>query len=126
MAVETLDHCRERDIVGHVGQVAPELQEGLRALADHPRVGADRGVGLIGALELVRDKRSRENFEAKAGVGAKLVANAQKRGAIVRTLPGDSMALSPPLIIQPHETRELLDAGKGALDDTWAQTRSLA
>ena len=44
----------------------------------------------------------------------------------MRTLPGDSIAFSPPLIIQPHEIRELLDAVKGALDDTWAQTRSLA
>jgi 4-aminobutyrate--pyruvate transaminase len=126
VALETLAIYRERDIVGHVREVAPVLQDGLRALADHPLVGEARGVGLIGALELVRDKRTRESFEAKAGVGARLVANAQKRGAIVRSLPGDSIAFSPPLIIEPHEIRELLDAVKGALDDTWAQTRSIA
>jgi len=126
VALETLAIYRERDIVGHVRKVAPVLQDGLRALADHPLVGEARGVGLIGALELVRDKRTRQNFDAKAGVGAGLVANAQKRGAIIRSLPGDSIAFSPPLIIEPHEIRELLEAVKGALDDTWAQTRSLA
>lgn len=126
VALETLAIYQERDIVGHVRKVAPVLQDGLRALADHPLVGEARGVGLIGALELVSDKRSRQSFEAKAGVGARVVANAQKRGAIVRSLPGDSIAFSPPLIIEPHEIRELLDAVKGALDDTWAQTRNLA
>jgi 4-aminobutyrate--pyruvate transaminase len=126
VALETLAIYRERDIVGHVRKVAPVLQDGLRALADHPLVGEARGVGLVGALELVRDKRTRQSFEAKAGVGPRVVANAQKRGAIIRSLPGDSLSFSPPLIIEPHEIRELLDAVKGALDDTWAQTRSLA
>ena len=126
VALETLAIYRERDIVGHVRKVAPVLQDGLRALADHPLVGEARGVGLVGALELVRDKRTRQSFEAKAGVGPRVVANAQKRGAIIRSLPGDSLSFSPPLIIEPHEIRELLDAVKGALDDTWAQTRSIA
>jgi len=124
VALETLAIYKERDIVGHVRAMAPLLQDGLRALADHPLVGEARGVGLIGALELVRDKRDRSSFDAKLAVGAKVVANAQKRGAIVRVLPGDIIAFSPPLIIAPHEIRELLDAVKGALDDTWAQTRS--
>ena len=97
----------------------------MRALADHPLVGEARGIGLIGALELVRDKRERASFDPKMGVGNRVVANAQRRGAIVRSLPGDIIAFSPPLIIEPHEIRELLDAVKGALDDTWAQTRSI-
>jgi len=125
VALETLAIYRERDILGHVRAMAPHLQDGLRALGEHPLVGEARGVGLIGALELVRDKRDRSSFDGKAGVGAKVVANAQRRGAIVRSLPGDIIAFSPPLIIQPHEIRELLDAVKGALDDTWAQTRNL-
>ena len=123
VALETLAIYRERDIVGHVRAVAPVLQDGLRALADHPLVGEARGIGLIGALELVRDKRERASFDPKMGVGNRVVANAQRRGAIVRSLPGDIIAFSPPLIIEPHEIRELLDAVKGALDDTWAQTR---
>ncbi|MCX7273941.1 MAG: aspartate aminotransferase family protein [Burkholderiales bacterium] len=125
VALETLAIYRERDIVGHVRAVAPVLQDGLRALADHPLVGEARGIGLIGALELVRDKRERASFDPKMGVGNRVVANAQRRGAIVRSLPGDIIAFSPPLIIEPHEIRELLDAVKGALDDTWAQTRSI-
>ncbi len=125
VALETLAIYEERRLLEHVRRMSPLLQEGLRALGEHPLVGEARGVGLIGALEIVRDKATKASFDGKAGVGAKVVANAQKRGAIVRVLPGDIIAFSPPLIIQPEEIRELLDAVKGALDDTWAQTRAL-
>lgn len=119
VALETLAIYEERDLVGHVRAVSPVLQDGLRALADHPLVGEARGVGLIGAWELVRDKATKTSFDPKAGVGARLVASAQRRGAIVRVLPGDIIAFSPPLVIQAHEIRELLDHARAALDDTW-------
>ena len=119
VALETLAIYEERDIVGHVRRVAPVLQDGLRAMADHPMVGEARGVGLIGAWELVRDKANKAGFDPKAAVGAQLVKNAQRRGAILRVLPGDIIAFSPPLVIAEHELRELLGHAAGALDDTW-------
>ncbi len=124
VALETLAIYEERDLVGHVRAVAPVLQDGLRAVADHPLVGEARGVGLIGAWELVRDKATRASFDPKAGVGAQLVKNAQKRGAIIRVLPGDIIAFSPPLVIQAHELRELLAHATAALDDTWAWVKA--
>ena len=124
VALETLAIYEERDIVGHVRRMAPLLQDAIREVADHPMVGEARGIGLIGAWELVRDKATKASFDPKAAVGAKLVANAQRRGAIVRTLPGDIIAFSPPLVIQPHEIRELMDHARGALDDTWAWVRA--
>jgi 4-aminobutyrate--pyruvate transaminase len=124
VALETLAIYEERGLVGHVRAVAPVLQDGLRAVADHPLVGEARGVGLIGAWELVRDKATRASFDPKAGVGAQLVKNAQKRGAIIRVLPGDIIAFSPPLVIQAHELRELLAHATAALDDTWAWVKA--
>src|SRR5262249_55673927 len=55
VALEALNIYEERDILSHVRRVGPLLQQGLRRLADHPLVGEVRGVGLLGALELVRD-----------------------------------------------------------------------
>src|SRR5438874_11994021 len=68
VALETIRIYEERDIVGHVRKVGPRLQAALRALTEHPLVGEARGVGLIGALELVRDKAARRGFDPKAGV----------------------------------------------------------
>jgi 4-aminobutyrate--pyruvate transaminase len=123
VALETLKIYEERDIVGHVRRVGPRLQAGLRQFADHPLVGEARGIGLIGALELVRDKATRANFDAKAGIGAYLVKRAQHHGAILRNMAGDVIAFSPPLIITELEIDALLERTRHALDDTLAMVR---
>jgi len=123
VALETLKIYEERDIVGHVRRVGPHLQEGLRRLSAHPLVGEARGVGLIGALELVRDKSTRVNFDPKTGVGAYVVKRAQHHGTILRNRAGDVIAFSPPLIITEAEIDALLERTARALDDTLAMVR---
>ncbi len=118
VALETLKIYEERDIVAHVRSVAPVLQDGLGALADHPLVGDARGIGLIGAVEIVRDKRTKQSFEPAQGVGAQIAKRAEAHGLIVRALPGDIVAFSPPLIIQPNEIHAMLRSFALALDDT--------
>ncbi len=123
VALETLKIYEERDIVGHVRRVGPRLQAGLRSYADHPLVGEARGIGLIGAIELVRNKATKEGFDPKAGVAAHLVRRAQHHGVILRNMPGDNVAFSPPLIISEAEIDEMLAAFGKALDETWATVR---
>jgi len=123
VALETLKIYEQRDIVGHVRRVGPRLQAGLARLGEHPLVGEARGIGLIGALELVCDRAARANFEARAGVGAYLVRRAQHHGAILRNMAGDIIAFSPPLIITEGEIDKLLDCARRALDDTLAMVR---
>jgi 4-aminobutyrate--pyruvate transaminase len=123
VALETLRIYEERDIVGHVRRVGPRLQTGLRRFSEHPLVGEARGIGLIGALELVRDRNTRANFDPKAGVGAYLVKRAQAHGAILRNMAGDVIAFSPPLIISDDEIDALLERTALALDDTLAMVR---
>ena len=84
VANEALKIYEERDIVGHVQRVAPHFLKRLHALAAHPLVGEARGVGLIGALEIVQDKAARKPFDASAGVGARIQAAALENGLIVR------------------------------------------
>ena len=123
VALETLKIYEERDIVGQVRRVGPRLQEGLRRLSAHPLVGEARGVGLIGALELVRDKSTRVNFDTKVGVGAYVVKRAQHHGTILRNMAGDVIAFCPPLIITEAEIDALLERTARALDDTLAMVR---
>ena len=123
VALETLKIYDERDIVGAVRRVGPRMQAGIRSHAGHPLVGDARGVGLIGAIELVRDKATKQSFDPKAGVAAFLVRRAQEHGAILRNMPGDIVAFSPPLIISETEIDEMMACFGKALDDTWAMVR---
>ena len=123
VALETLKIYEERDIVGEVRRVGPRMQEGIRSYADHPLIGEARGIGLIGAVELVRDKATKQSFDPKAGVAAHLVRRAQHHGAILRNMPGDIVAFSPPLIISESEIDEMMGCFGRALDDTWAMVK---
>jgi len=118
----------ERDIVGHVKRVAPALQDGLRAFADHPLVGNVRGVGLMGALELVADKKTKRSFDPSFKVKDFLRARAQEHGLIVRAiLSGDTIAYSPPLIITEAEINEMMVRLGRALEETtkWVEENGL-
>jgi 4-aminobutyrate--pyruvate transaminase len=123
VALETLRIYDERDIVAAVRRVGPRMQAGIRRYADHPLIGDARGIGLIGAVELVRDKATKQSFDPKAGVGAHLVRRAQHHGAILRNMPGDIVAFSPPLIISEAEIDELMACFGKALEDTLAMVR---
>ncbi|MCC7276371.1 MAG: aspartate aminotransferase family protein [Alphaproteobacteria bacterium] len=122
VAVETLRIYEERDIIGHIRKVAPVLQAGLRRFADHPLVGEVRGVGLVGAVEVVRDKATREAFKPEERVGPTIAKAAEQQGLIVRAM-GDSIGFSPPLIITEDEIGEMLGRFGRALDETWAGMR---
>jgi len=123
VALETLKIYEERDIVGEVRRVGPRMQAGIRSYADHSLIGEARGIGLIGAVELVRDKATRQSFDPKAGIAAYLVRRAQHHGAILRNMPGDVVAFSPPLIISETEIDEMMACFGRALDDTWAMVK---
>jgi 4-aminobutyrate--pyruvate transaminase len=127
VALETLKIYDERDIVGHVKRVGPRMQQGLRRFKDHPLVGEVRGIGLVGAVELVRNRATKEGFDPKQGVGVYLSRRAQEHGLIVRAMV-DNIAFTPPLIITETQVDEMIDKFGRALDDTqrWLNDQGLA
>jgi len=106
--------------------LAPVFQAGLRRFADHPLVGEVRGIGLVGAIELVKDKATKEPFDPKQGVAMKTVSFAQEHGVILRAIL-DSVAFCPPLIATEAEIAEMFDRFGRALDNAaaWVQERGL-
>jgi len=126
VAVETLKIYEERDIVGQVRNVAPALQDGLRAFADHPLVGEVRGVGLIAGVEVVADKATKEAFEPSAKVGPKIQALAEENGLLIRAM-GDSIGFCPPLIIDKETIGEMMTRFAKTLDQTlaWAEAEKI-
>lgn len=116
VGLKALEIYQRDNIVGHVRSVAPLFQKRLQALADHPLVGHARGVGLIGAIELVADKAAKTPFDPKAGASAYAVQMCQDEGLIVRNVFGDALAVCPPLIITEDEINEMFDALERGLD----------
>lgn len=126
VALETLKIYEERDILGHVRSVVPLFQRRLNALREHPLVGDVRGRGMIGTLELVRNKSTKEAFKPSDGVAIYAGKRAQAHGVITRAL-GDNFSFCPPLIMTEPEIDEMFDRSTRALDETydWAKTSNL-
>jgi len=108
IALENLDIIEEKDLVGAVRRLAPQFQERLRGFLWHPLVGEARGVGLIGALEMVADKATKAPFDPPGSCGARLIELCHEEGLIIRAI-GDVMAFCPPLIISPADIDEMFD-----------------
>ena len=72
-ALEVLKIYEEQKIVDRVRDLAPHFLKRLHSFADHPLVGECRGVGLVGAIELVKDKKTKQSFDPKLLVGPNLV-----------------------------------------------------
>jgi 4-aminobutyrate---pyruvate transaminase len=119
VALETLKIYQERDILGQVRRTAPFFQKTIKAFLNHPMVGEVRTIGLIGAVELVRDKQTKETFDPKLAVAATVVRRAQEHGVILRVVP-DGIAFCPPLIASEDEIAEMFRRFGKALDETHA------
>jgi len=124
VAIETLKIYDEMNMVEHVRRVGEHMQTGIRALFEgHDLVGEVRGIGLIGGIELVADKAARRNFDPKMKIGLRLTKLCEANGVIARTLPNDTIAFSPPLIITEAEIDEMLAGMRTALDELAVQLR---
>lgn len=106
IALETLRVYEDEQVLAHVKALAPRFQAGLRACAKRAHVGEVRGVGLIGAIELVADPARRTPFDPARKIGARLAELALAEGLIVRAM-GDAIAFCPPLIASAAEIDEM-------------------
>jgi len=122
VALKTIELIEERNLLDHVKRVAPRFLEHLHRFGNHPLVGESRGVGLMGGLELVADKPTRQPFDPSHGVGSYCQSQAERHGLIIRAI-GDTIAFCPPLIITAPQIDEMFDRFAKALDDTarWAK-----
>jgi putrescine aminotransferase len=117
VALENIRILRDEEIVTRVkAETAPYLQKRLRELNDHPLVGEVRGLGLLGAIELVRDKATRARYEGK-GVGMICRQFCFDNGLIMRAV-GDTMIIAPSLVITQAEIDELVEKARKCLDLT--------
>jgi len=119
VAMENLAIIEERGLVENVAVVGPRLQAALRKFADHPLVGEVRGVGLIAAVELVADKKTKAKFDPVGKVALYLFERAQEHGVILRAIQ-DHIAFCPPLIVTPEQIDQIVARFGAALEETEA------
>ena len=121
VALENIRILRDEGIVERVrSSTAPYLQKRWAELADHPLVGETRGVGMLAALELVRDKQTRARYASGAGMLCR--EHCFRNGLVMRAV-GDTMIIAPPLVITPESIDELVALARRSLDQTLAVLR---
>ena len=118
VALKNLELMESEQIVDNVrNDLGPYLAKRWQELAEHPLVGEVRSLGLIGALELVADKSTGERFDKSLSVGNLCRDLCFESGLVMRSV-GDTMVISPPLIITHSEIDELVSKARLALDKT--------
>lgn len=121
VACAAINILRSERIVERVhDDVGPYLQKRWRELADHPLVGEARCVGLIGALELVKDKARRTFFDEPGNVGTLCRDVCIQNGLVMRAVR-DTMIIAPPLVITHDEIDEIIEKARKSLDMTLAE-----
>ena len=99
--------------------LAPYLAEQFAALAGHPLVGEAQTCGLMGALQLVRDRSTGRTFDPSLGVGMVCRGHCFGNGLIMRAV-GDRMIVAPPLVVTKAQIDEMTALIRRCLDLTLA------
>ena len=119
-ALASLKLFDEQQTLEHVNAMAERLAEGLKSIAELPHVGDVRQRGLMIGVELVKDKKSKEEFDYARRVGHRVALAGRKRELMLRPL-GNVVVLMPPLSIAPSEVDFLAEALRHSVEDALAE-----
>ena len=97
VALANLDIIEREDFPAQAAEKGKRLLSGLETLASHPNVGDVRGLGLMTAVEIVKDKNTKEEFTPSEQVGMRIHDACQQKGLFSR-LRGDVFILAPPVV----------------------------
>lgn len=115
----------ENRIIEHVrNDVGPYLKEKLASLHDHPLIGYTDGIGLMWALQIVKDKSTNALFDHEKQVNAICREFARKNGLVIRAIVNDRMIMAPPLVITRAEIDHMVEITRRSLDETLAEVKS--
>jgi adenosylmethionine-8-amino-7-oxononanoate aminotransferase len=128
IAMANLDIFEREDLCGQVLAREGEFRQILESLHDLPIVGDVRGAGFFQAIELVKDKETKESFddeESEELLRGYLSGELYRRGLICRADDrGDPVIqLSPPLIAGSEQFEEIHDVLRGVLTDAWERVQ---
>jgi putrescine aminotransferase len=126
VGLRNLQILEEEGLVEQVAERGAYLQRRLQELRSHEMVGDVRGLGLLGGVEFVRDRATKQPFDASIGVARRVWLAALERGVIVRPLGGDVVAISPPFVITEQQIDRVVEALDAAIGSVSSQVGAAA
>jgi putrescine aminotransferase len=124
VAVANIRLVQQLKLVEHVREdVGPHLAKRFAELRDHPLVGDTQTCGLMGAIQIVKDKANAVQFPGELEVGMVCRGHCFANGLIMRAV-GDRMIVAPPLVITRAQVDELASLARKCLDLTLADVKS--
>ncbi|MEE1567886.1 MAG: aminotransferase class III-fold pyridoxal phosphate-dependent enzyme, partial [Arenicellales bacterium] len=118
-AIANMDIIEGEGLLQHAREVGPYLQQQLHTLADLPIVGDIRGLGLMGCLECVVSKESRQPLDLDYEVGSRIDAHCQRLGLLVRPLI-NMCVMSPPILISTEQIDDMIRMLRDGIECTIA------
>lgn len=120
VAIANIKLMQQLDIVNVVkNDTGPYLKQAFEALNDHPMVADAATMGMVGGLELMRDKEKNLGFDDDDNAGMICRGHCFDNGLIMRAV-GNRMIIAPPLVMTHDNIDELAAKARKALDATWA------
>lgn len=116
LANEAIRIITEEGVLQHVQSLAPQFGQRLAEIGRHALVGEARGLGLMGAVEVVADKATRQPFAPGARIGERIARMSRRKGLIIRPL-GASIVIAPPFITTPPQLDWIFETITAVLDE---------
>jgi len=113
IALKAINVITKEGLLENVKNISPYFLNRLNEFNEYDHIGETRGIGLMGALEMVKEKKSRTPFDSNLSMGDKVANQSIDNGLICRPL-GPSIVLCPQFII----TKEEIDIMFDLLHDT--------
>lgn len=126
VALETLNIFRDEDILNKNNKEKSKyLREKVeKVLKDIPYVGEYRQIGMIGAIELAKDKETKEPFESEKRVGYNIYKKALNKGVLLRCL-GNIVYFMPPYVISKEEIDFMVNVAKESINEYFAEIEDI-
>jgi len=119
-ALATLDIFEEDSVIEQNKGLAKEMADATAHLWDHPHVADVRQTGMILAVEMVKNKETRELYPWQERRGLRVYQHALTRGALLRPL-GNVSYLMPPYVITPEQIRFLAEVMEEGINKAVAE-----
>jgi adenosylmethionine-8-amino-7-oxononanoate aminotransferase len=121
------DYLEAHKLFERVTPAGEILRKALATVEGHPNVGQVRGLGLLQAVEFVKDKSKREPFPKEASIAEKIRQAALEKNVLTYPtqgcfdgMRGDHILLAPPFILTAQESQLIADAIHYALDKVFS------